>query len=327
MTSSLRQKHLLYSDLAKTLGAGLSVNRALETLGRHDPGKRRDQFLSAIRLGLGDGLGIASSLRTHGGDATSPLEVNLLEAAEHGGQLPEGCQHLADYFLLQADTLQKIRSGFAYPLLVLHVAVLLPPLHLLFTDSVTAYLKASLIPLLVLYVFLGLAWFGIRALMKAAATSASIDSLFGLIPWIGKCRRSLALSRFAKVLQISLLSGRRVSSSFAEACAASGSGRVLDASRRIVPQIEMGNEIGPLLEKEAIFPAEFAHSMATAEHVGALDKETGRWAQWFQEEGSRAAASAAEWFPRLLFVLIAAFAGWKIISFYLGYFSQIQSLM
>ena len=67
----------------------------------------------------------------------SPFEVSSVVAAERAGRLPETLRRLAGYFEKRGRTRDRIGNALIYPALVLHAAVLLPPLFLLFRDDLS----------------------------------------------------------------------------------------------------------------------------------------------------------------------------------------------
>jgi type II secretory pathway component PulF len=316
-------RHLLYTELAKLLHAGFPIERAAETLLKQQPAEPRRRTLVALKEGLGRRQSIAESLRS----SVSDLEYSLLDAAERGGRLGDGCEHLADYFSLIEQTRRRLLRKLIYPALLLHLVILPGALPKLIIEGPAAFLAALIIPLACLYglaaVVGGVSW----SLVRAARTDASIDRLLNAVPIFGRVRRSLAFSRFCKVFQISLLAGRRTSEVVEMSALAAQSGTVSAAAQRLVPQVAAGEPLGPLLRISSAFPSEMANGFATAEEAGTLDQEAARWAAYFRAEAQAAADDFAAWAPRFIYGIAVVVVAWVVLRFWLNYFQAIGDLM
>jgi len=86
-----------------------------------------------------------------------------------------------------------------------------------------------------------------------------------------------------------------------------------------------GNSLGPAFTGEAAFPADFSRSYAIGEAAGTLDIDMGNWARLFQEKAESAMKTASEMVPKVLYFGIMAFVAWKIIGFFTGYYSALDS--
>jgi type II secretory pathway component PulF len=48
--------------------------------------------------------------------------------------------------------------------------------------------------------------------------------------------------------------------------------------------------------------------------------------QYYQEEGTRKIKTAITWYPMLVYLLVAGMIGYFVITFYMNYFQQINSI-
>ena len=80
------------------------------------------------------------------------------------------------------------------------------------------------------------------------------------------------------------------------------------------------------LQSSATFPALFANQYTTGEVSGKLDDTLRRLHRYYQEEGTRKLQAVAQWTPRLVYLIVAGIIAWKVISFWMGYFDQIQKI-
>jgi type II secretory pathway component PulF len=316
-------RHWLYTELAKLLHAGFPIERAADTLLKQQPAEPRRRTLEALKQGLGRHQTIAESLR----GSVSDLEFSLLDAAERGGRLGDGCEHLADYFSLLEETRRRFLRRLIYPALLLHLVFLPGALPKLVIEGPNAFLAALIVPLSCLYgaaalvVGLGL-W-----LVRTARTNPGIDRLLNVVPVLGWVRRSLAFSRFCKVFQISLLAGRRISDALEMSAMAAQSAALSTAAQRLVPEVEAGEALGPLLQTSSVFPTDMASGFATAEEAGTLDREAARWAAFYRVEAQAATDAFATWAARIIYGIAVVAVAWVVLRFWLNYFQTIGGML
>ena len=123
--SHAARKEQFYYQLATLLDSGLSIQSSIDHL-QQQRGNAMHLLAAGLQRGVGEGMTLGDALKTYGGDEADPLDVATLRAAERGGKIEQGAKHLAEYYQLQAKLWQQIKAAMAYPLLVLHAAILLP---------------------------------------------------------------------------------------------------------------------------------------------------------------------------------------------------------
>ena len=58
--------------------------------------------------------------------------------------------------------------------------------------------------------------------------------------------------------------------------------------------------------------------------TGQLEETLRRLRNLFQEEGTRKLRVFSQWLPKAVYLLVVLMIAWRIISFWLGYFEQIN---
>ena len=120
---SPRAKALIYSNLEKYARSGMGMEKACESLLRQPRVSVNERRLYRGLLdGIQHGRSIGDALGGAGGFVT-PLEHEVVVAAESGGKLEKGFAHLAEYFRRIDRTRKKILKGLAYPLFLIHLAI------------------------------------------------------------------------------------------------------------------------------------------------------------------------------------------------------------
>ncbi len=321
--NALFSRHLVYTQLAQLLGAGIPIRQAAESLLRRQGTVREKPLLEAIHTGLARGETIAGSLAGR----VAEVDHTVIEACERGGRLEEAFEHLGGYYGVLDETRKRVLGQLIYPVLLLHLVPLPTAAGKIFTEGVGAFVIAYVQPLAVLYVGAAIAWLAARAVLKRAETDPVVDRTLAKIPVLGRLRRGMVLARFAKVLSITLLAGRRVSDSLQSAVDASRSGEIRADCRTWVAGTEAGSALGPLLDAGRSLPVEMSHGLATAEIAGTLEVEASRWADYWQADVRLAAQRFAEWLPRFIYAAVVVVVAWRVLSFWIGYFGQVNSLL
>jgi type II secretory pathway component PulF len=321
--NALDHRALLHRELARLLEAGFPVDKAATTLLSRNPDGPRRRVLEALRDGLAGGRTIAGALEP----AVSPMEFSLLEASEKGGRVSDGFSYLAEFFTMRSRTRSQAIAGLIYPLLVLHLAIVPAALMLTFGQGLKQFLPTALGLLIALYAVGLVCWFAIRALLARGQRESGTDALLRRVPVLGAWRRAESLSRFCKVLEISLLAGRLPSEAVTLAASAADSALVRAASERIALETAAGLPFGPSMAGDPAFPIELADSLTSAEIAGSLEKEAGRWATYFQTEANQAAQLVATWLPRLVYAVAVVVVIAVVIKFALNYVNMLTGML
>lgn len=325
------EKAELFRELAKLVGSDFHLDRALQLLLGQKAGPGRQAWLAALQRGLGEGLGVAESLRVHGGAVADGLEIALLAAGERSGRLAPAFEHLARYHASAAEAAAKARGALIYPLLLLHVAIVLPeiPNALQVETGVAGFAAGVLLRLGLLWGTLlgvGLLW---RWASQRAAEQACLDRLLGRLPLLGAPRRHWALARFCQVFHAGLLAALRPSDCCRLAGEAAQSGALRAGAEIAARRVETGEPLAEALAAATAtaFDPLLVNAVATAEAAGGLDDEMRHWAQAESLRAAEAVERAAVWLPRVGYALVVAYVVWRIFGLMLGYFAGFSRLL
>ncbi len=328
MTPGPASKHLFYTEMAKLLEAGFDIRKAAKVLEDTALPAPQANLLKDLTNGLESGKSITEAF-SEDTQTISSLERSIIGAGERGGKLAPAFQHLADYFGMLATARGEMIKGMIYPLVILHLGVIIGtvPTALMNGDPSVQILGGVVVNLLILYVAIFFAFLVFRAILKMAPNSPSVDAAINRIPWIGKTRSNLAMARFCSVYHSCLLAGIGMSETVTLSAEASHSGFIRQAGDKVAAIAKDGNPLGPGFVAETAFPKPFARSYQTGEEAGTLDKDLARWSRVFRENSESAARHMAEMVPKVLYFFIMIFVAWKIVSFFTGYYSGLESMM
>jgi type II secretory pathway component PulF len=324
------QRAEFYHQLAQLTSAGIGVLPALEQLKRNPPARSYREPIQRLLDELAQGRTLTGSLQQL--DTWLPeFDIALIDAGERSGRLDACFRLLADYYNDRARITKQLISQLMYPITLVHFAALV---FIVILPFARAQLNTSLIPLLLIKAALALAPLYLTTALIIYATQsrhgekwrALIESLLRWIPLLGKARHSLAIARLAAALEALISAGVNIIQAWDLAANASGSPALRRAVAAMKPEIVAGQTPAEAIRKQSQFPDLFANLYSSGEVSGKLDETLRRLYAYYQEEGSHKLQSFAQWMPRLIYGLIAAMVAYKVITFYTGYFQQVNDM-
>ncbi len=328
MQLTAADKATLYRELAKLIDADFHADRAVNLLAGQNPSAPKKAFLDGLQRGMAKGDSIAKALEQENRSLVTGLEIALVTAGETSGRLAEPFEHLARYFAAVDAGVRQARSAMVYPLILVHLGIVLPELPALIVGTGGPSPVVPILTKLTVFWLLALVgWQMWKALSAAAVKSAAIDRFLCRIPLIGKARQHWALARFTQVFHAGLLAAMRMSHVARIAGDASQSGMMSEGAESAATRIEGGAQLAPSLRETHAFPRMFVDSVATAEEVGSLDKEMHRWAAAETELAGEAMQRMAIWLPKAGYAIIVLYVAWRIISMFMGVYAPVFKLM
>ncbi len=330
MKFPFEERALLYTELAKLSSAGFPVSEAIDTIADTHPPEATMTLLMAAKSGLASQMSIGEAFASAEEVPLTELEKSIIGASERGGVLEDGFGHLAEYFRMRDSAAKQIRRKMVYPLVLLHVAILIPIAPLMISSpNPKGVLLISLAILLGVYLLLFVIIVLGRRFAQKAETDPAAERKLACLPLVGSVRQNLSLARFTSVYRMHLLAGERIDESLRSAAAASRSGRIVEAIEdRAIPAVQNGQPVGPVLAEypQAFTPA-FARGFITAEHSGSLDKDLLRWSERFQDGARTSMEKLAKHAPKYFYAFAAGIAIWQIYrlaSLYFGLFDKVM---
>ena len=321
-------KATLYRELAKLIGADFHADRAVDLLAAQNPPPPRKAFLEGLQRGLARGEGLAKALEQENRALVTGMEIALVSAGETSGRLAQPLEHLARYFAAVDSGVRQAKGAMIYPLILVHLGIVLPELPALIVDTGGGSPLASIVTKIAVFWLLALVIWQIWKWVSATAVkSAALDRVLNRLPLIGQARRHWALARFTQVFHAGLLAAMRMSHVMRIAGDASQSGVMFHGAESAATRIDTGAQLAPSLRATGAFPHVFVDSVATAEEVGSLDKEMQRWAAAETDLAGEAMQRMALWLPKAGYAIIVLYIAWRIISMFMGVYAPVFKLM
>ena len=321
---SLKHRIQFYHTLATLEEAGVPRVRAL---GQSMPGifKRAAQDLSQA-LANGASLSEAMALDPR---IFSVFEKNLVAVGEQTGRLDLVFRSLGDWFQLVHTLRARVISGLIYPVLVYHAAGILIAVISVFVDNISpaaAVLRAGL--------WIACPWalfFLLSGLGPRLFRGGLMDALLLQIPIVGSLSYKLNGTRFFFALSLCLKAGIKITDAIRLAAGGCTNAWLARRYQRIVDtMIGAGCTFTEAFER--CLTARDRNSMIlelmrTGEQSGRIDEAAERIANTCREEAEILLTRLAAILPTLVYLVIAAYIGYKIITFYAKLLAPIKDLL
>lgn len=316
-----------YFQLASLLSAGVPIIQALE-MGRNSSGRAYHRPISSILAQLQQGSTFSDAANSTGSWLPA-FDRALLTAGEHSGRLDSTFRTLGNFYTQRATMLRQIISGMAYPAFVLHLAILIFPTgyltRLFFNNGLQEFILQKLSILLPVYLAIGITIAAFQG-SRGEKWRALMERITNAIPLLGSARRDLAFGRLAGALEALLSAGVPIINAWDLAAKACGSFRIKKTVARSIPRMEAGVTPSETLRESTLFPELFRDLYATGEASGQLDSTLQRLHLHYDEQATLKFQNIASWTPKILFLLVALGIGYQIITFYMGYFDQLNKI-
>jgi type II secretory pathway component PulF len=218
-------------------------------------------------------------------------------------------------------------ADLAYPLFLLHFAVIIFAFVAWVKNASTASLLLQTVGILgPLYIVVFLLIYAAQS-RHGEAWRSFVERVLTPVPILGTARHSVALARLSAALEALINAGVRIIEAWQLAADASGSPAIRRAVASWKPQLEAGRTPSEMVSESRQFPEVFANLYHSGEISGQLDESLSRLHDYYRDEGSRKMRFVSQWMPKIIYLGIMLFAAYKIVSFYMGYFGELNKVM
>ena len=333
-------------QLATMFSAGLTLERAIQSLGAEEKHRKFKKVLGTVSDNIRKGLNLSESLSRHPG-VFNTLFVAMVKAGEVSGNLNEILEQLSSYLENLDDTRRKVKSAMNYPIfmilfligmLMVMLLVIIPKF-----SQVYAQLGAGL-PAATRQMIDFSTWFGnnvgflafvtftiisiIWLISKTQRGGFALDSFLLKIPVFGTLTEQSILNKFCKtfgiligagvpVLETTALLRKVVDNKVYE--------RAIDDASDLIRD---GYNISTALRRTEVFPSILLQLASTGEDTGELDDLLDRAADYYQKQVDALVDRMTTLIEPLLILLVGAVIALMVVLTYLPVFhlgSALQS--
>lgn len=318
-----RQLMLFFRELATMVQAGLTIIDALADMALHfhDPSLRRAAGYIRDDLASGLALGDAFARWAH---LFPEWQVGMIRYSEHSGKIASTLNMIADQLEKDYASQLNLMTGLAYPLFILHAAIVLVPFASFGTCGLGGCLYRGLGLLVALYLFV-IIGFSILNRANAAGTRQVMDRAILSLPVVGNLVRQFCAARFCRALQSLSSAGVSIVTGWKLAADAAGNSVIKQSLLLALPVLESGRKISEALAVTRVFSDRAVQTISVGERSGSIVQTLEAMARHAERENEAATAILIRVVPVLLYIAVALFIGIRVVSFYLGYYRTVFS--
>jgi type IV pilus assembly protein PilC len=333
-------------QLATMFSAGLTLERAIQSLGAEEKHKKFKKILNSVSENIRKGLNLSESLTRHPG-VFNNLFVAMVKAGEVSGNLNQILEQLSSYLENLDDTRRKVKSAMNYPifmilflismLMVMLLVIIpkfsqvysqlgagLPPATKKMIDFSTWFSNNAGILAFVIFSIYGSLWL----ISKTQKGGFALDSIKLKTPVFGSLMEQSILNKFCKTFGILIGSGVPVLETTALLQKVVDNKvyekAIVDAS----DYIRDGYNISTALRRTEVFPSILLQLASTGEDTGELDDLLDRAADYYQKQVDALVDRMTTLIEPLLILMVGAVIALMVVLTYLPVFhlgSALQS--
>ena len=333
-------------QLATMFSAGLTLERAIQSLGAEEKHRKFKKILNTVSDNIRKGLNLSESLSRHPG-VFNTLFVAMVKAGEVSGNLNEILEQLSSYLENLDDTRRKVKSAMNYPIfmilfligmLMVMLLVIIPKFSQVYSQ-LGAGLPAATRQMIDFSTwfgnnvgFLGFVTFTVVAIIwlisKTQRGGYALDSFILKIPVFGTLTEQSILNKFCKTFGILIGAGVPVLETTALLRKVVDNKVYERAIDNASDLIRDGYNISTALRRTEVFPSILLQLASTGEDTGELDDLLDRAADYYQKQVDALVERMTTLIEPLLILLVGAVIALMVVLTYLPVFhlgSALQS--
>lgn len=331
-------------ELAGMYSAGLSIVKCLETVESQTENISLKSVITDIRQKVESGLPLPEAFAGYN-EVFSDFFIGMIEAGQAGGKLSETLTMAADYLEKQEELKSKVRSAFAYPVVVSVMCLLIVSALMIFVIPVFQKMYSQLHvtlpgPTLVLVAISEAArrfWpviipgvavivYGARKIIKMPQVKIRLDSIKLKIPVFGPLNRLVVVSRFMRTFAMMLSAGVGVVESLELSKRVVGNKVMEDVGSVIQEKIMVGSSLAEPMAEFDIFPPIVYQLAGAGEEAGVLPEMLLKGVDFLDAAIERRIRSLLTKLEPVLSVVLGAIVGGILLGVYLPMFDYMGQI-
>ncbi|NCC85212.1 MAG: type II secretion system F family protein [Clostridia bacterium] len=329
-------------QLTSMLDAGLTIPQALQTLSTETASRTLQKVITDILKQIDSGESFSGALQKHP-EVFSRLYVNMVDAGERGGILPNILARLATYSEKTHKLRSKVRAALLYPTIVSLVAIAVVSFLLImvvptfsniyqeqkiplpaFTQFVITLANSLKDNVLYYGMTLGALILGSFSFIRTPAGRAWWDGFKLKLPVLGPLFHKLALSRFARTTSSLIHSGVPILEVLNVVSATVNNVQMEAALRSSALRIERGDTLSGALSTYPIFPAIILRMITAGEQGGAVDTMLEKVSDYMDDELDQALSGLTSLIEPILIIFLGVMIGGMVLAMLLPVFDMVN---
>ncbi|MEM8550448.1 MAG: type II secretion system F family protein [Verrucomicrobiota bacterium] len=308
-----------YLQLSHLLEAGIPLPQAIVTASGPSP-RYRDELAEPLNEGQSP-----ADLFDEGVSWLPKTDAQLLRAGSIAGRLSQACLALSERHERLGEDRSRIIMASLYPLLVLHLGILIVPFLSMLDPTKGLAFDGGLYAAKVA-IALGPLWAVIFLVAFLIENESPI--IYRVVQWMPGLRgyqKNQSLADLAFALKGFVEAGLPIGESWARSGETLHDKSLRSASRALRVVVNQGQLPSEHLFRLGCFPPEFISLYKTGEQTGLLEPNLEALGRNYAAKAGQSMKFVTVFYPMALFLIVGALAASEVIVFYLGYLNQITA--
>lgn len=330
---TLADKMIFSRNLAILVGAGISLNRALDILAKETEKERFKKIILTVSERVRAGKAFSDSLEEYPG-VFEEIYTSMVRVGETGGSLEMVLRLLATHYEKEHDLRSKVQGAMMYPAVVVSVMVLIgifmmtfvvPKLMQIFEEMdvalpFTTQLILTVSKIMERYAILVFAGLGalvylLRAFAKKEAGKKIFHELFLHAPILKNISRKVNSARMSRILSSLIESGVPMVKSLQISARTLSNWYFRSSLIAAAEEVQKGTPLSATLAKyPQLYPGMVTQMIQVGEESGKLSDILVKVADFYEEEVSAITKNLASIIEPVLMVVIGAAVGFFAVS-------------
>ena len=321
-----KTKSIFYRQMGVMLKSGLSLLKALDNLSSGRQEKPLRETTSILREGVVSGKSLAGQMEICSGVFTR-LETSVVLGGERSGNLAEVFTQLAVHFEFLQNIKSKLISGMVYPVFLLHAAIIIPAVPALILKGPVQFFKAVIPPFILIY-GCAAAVIVFRKTISHSSPAAQVWDAFVIrVPVFGKLIITISMVRFLQAFTSLYVAGIGVIESVQISAQAMGNSLMEKEMLKSLLFLKIGKLLSESLVSNRYIPPVVLDMLKSGEVSGKMDETLSRVSGYLQDEVETTVQRVITILPVIIYLLVAMYVAFIVISFYSRYLGQVGSFM
>ena len=327
------QKITFAKNLGLMLGAGLSVTRSLEVMGKQSRSKSFKKLVANIGEDVSHGKTLSDSMKKYP-KVFSSLFISMVKAGEESGTVSASLGVVANQMEKSYLLLKKVRGALIYPAVIISVMIIISILMLIFmVPTLTATFEGIGVKLplptrilislsdflventlLVLVTFIVLILFS-AVFFKSVVGRSIVDSVSVRLPVIGAMIKEVESARTARTLSSLLSAGVEIVMALDVTIDVLQNHLYKNALKRVRMAIEKGESMSAIFsEYERLYPLFVGEMVAVGEETGKISEMLINVANYYENEVDQKTKDLSTIIEPVLMIIIGIGVGFFALS-------------
>ncbi|MDA1334399.1 MAG: type II secretion system F family protein [bacterium] len=330
----LSDKIIFSKNLAVMIGAGLTITRALDALGRETDNKKFSDAIKDLVEQIKKGRAFSEALAEHE-NIFPPLYVSMVEAGEKSGKLKESLLVLSSQMQSDYDLVRKVRGAMMYPMIIVLATGLIGILMLIYVvptltsvfEELDVELPASTRFIITMsdlfkdYSILMLGFVGgisaglYYAIKKTKIGKHLLDTAVIKAPLIGPMAKKFNAARTSRTLSSLISSGVSILESLEITSRVVQNHLYSDVLIEAKAEVQRGETMSKvMLMHTDIYPSLMSEMLSVGEETGESSKMLEEVAKFYEDQVSDATRDLSTIIEPVLMILIGGVVGFFAVS-------------